>query len=85
MRDIGNNVNKLINEMNMAQSPEAMVYLKLLGNELGYLTTTDMQGAAKSAVVMIDSLLKMFQTDVIIIPETVIQNICTEMTYLTPF
>lgn len=65
MRDIGENVNKLVSEMKMAQSPEAMVYLKLMGNELGYLTTTDMEGMANSAAMMIESMFKMFQTDVI--------------------
>lgn len=65
MRDIRENVNKLVSELKMAQSPEAMVYLRLLGNELGYLTTTDMEGVANTAAVMVDSMFKMFQTDVI--------------------
>uniref|UniRef100_A0A674MR38 Apolipoprotein Bb, tandem duplicate 2 n=1 Tax=Takifugu rubripes TaxID=31033 RepID=A0A674MR38_TAKRU len=65
MRDIGENVNKLVSELKMAQSPEAMVYLRLLGNELGYLTTTDMEGVANTAAVMVGSMFKMFQTDLI--------------------
>lgn len=65
MRDIGQNINKLVSEMKMAQSPEAMVYLRLLGNEMGYLTTTEMEGVADTAAMMIASIVKMFQTDVI--------------------
>lgn len=65
IRDIGKNVNKLVSEMKMAESPEAMVYLRLLGNELGYLTTTDMSGVANSAAMMIGSMVNMFRTDVI--------------------
>lgn len=65
MRDIGENVNKLVSELKMAQSPEAMVYLRLLGNELGYLTTTDMEGVANTAAMMFGSMFQMFQTDVI--------------------
>lgn len=65
MKDIGQNVNKLVSEMKMAQSPEAMVYLRLLGNELGYLTTTDMERMANSASMMFESMFKMFQSEVI--------------------
>lgn len=65
MRDIGENVNKLVSELKMSQSPEAMVYLRLLGNELGYLKTTDMEGVANTAAMMIGSMFNMFQTDVI--------------------
>lgn len=65
MRDLGQNVNKLVSEMKMAESPEAMVYLRLLGNELGYLTTTDMSEVANSAAMVIGRMVNMFPTDVI--------------------
>lgn len=65
IRDLGQNLNKLVSEMKMAESPEAMVYLRLLGNELGYLTTTDMSGVANSAAMVIGSMVDMFRTDVI--------------------
>ncbi|XP_031178307.1 apolipoprotein Bb, tandem duplicate 1 [Sander lucioperca] len=64
MREIGRNLNKLVREMKTAQSPEAMVYLRLLGNELGYLTTNEMEEMAYSAAMMIDSMFKMFPTDI---------------------
>ena len=64
MRDIGRNLNKLVRELKTAESPEAMVYLRLLGNELGYLRTNEMEEMAYSAAMMIDSMFKMFPTDV---------------------
>ncbi|XP_059212565.1 apolipoprotein Bb, tandem duplicate 1 [Centropristis striata] len=64
MREIGRNLNKLVREMKAAQSPEAMVYLRLLGNELGYLKTNEMEEMAYSAAMMIDSMLKMFPVDI---------------------
>ncbi|KAM8725601.1 apolipoprotein B-100-like [Acanthopagrus schlegelii] len=64
MRDIGRNLNKLVRELKTAESPEAMVYLRLLGNELGYLRTNEMEEMAYSAAMMIDSMFKMFPTDI---------------------
>ncbi|KAM9840238.1 apolipoprotein B-100-like [Aulostomus maculatus] len=63
MREIGRNFNKLVRELKTQQSPEAMMHLRLLGNELGYLRTKDMEEMAYSAVMMIDSLFKMVPTD----------------------
>lgn len=63
MRDMTRNLNKLVHELKTAESPEATVYLKLLGNELGYLQTKDME-MAHSAAMMFDSMAKMFPTDV---------------------
>ncbi|XP_030262181.1 apolipoprotein B-100-like isoform X2 [Sparus aurata] len=64
MRDIGRNLNKLVRELKTAESPEAMVYLRLLGNELGYLRTNEMEEMAYSAAMMIDSMFRMFPTDI---------------------
>lgn len=64
MREVGRNLNKLVRELKSAQSPEAMVYLKLLGKELGYLRTNDMEEMAYSAAMVFDSMFKMFPTDV---------------------
>uniref|UniRef100_A0A673C917 Apolipoprotein Bb, tandem duplicate 2 n=1 Tax=Sphaeramia orbicularis TaxID=375764 RepID=A0A673C917_9TELE len=63
MREIGRNFNKLVRDLKSAESPEAMVYLRLLGNELGYLRTNDLEEMAYSAALMIDSMLKMFPAD----------------------
>uniref|UniRef100_A0A7N8Y5J6 Apolipoprotein Bb, tandem duplicate 1 n=1 Tax=Mastacembelus armatus TaxID=205130 RepID=A0A7N8Y5J6_9TELE len=43
MSEIGQNLDKLLKELKAAQSPEAMVYLRLLGNELGYLNTNEIE------------------------------------------
>lgn len=75
MREIGRNVNKLVRELKAQESPEAMVYLRLLGNELGYLKTKDMEEMAYSAALMIDNMLKLFPTDVCTIPP-ISQNNC---------
>ncbi|KAM6906389.1 apolipoprotein Bb, tandem duplicate 1 [Lycodopsis pacificus] len=64
MREIGRNLNKLVRELKAAQSPEAMVYLRLLGNELGYLRTNEIEEMAYSAAMMFDSMFKMFPTDI---------------------
>ena len=64
VRQIGSNLNKLVGELKTAQSPEAMVYMRLLGNELGYLKTKDVEEMAYSATMMIDSMLRMFPGDV---------------------
>lgn len=64
MREIGRNLNKLVRDLKTQESPEAMVYLRLLGNELGYLKTNEMEKMAYSAGLMIDNVLKMFPTDV---------------------
>ncbi|KAG7270492.1 hypothetical protein CRUP_032788, partial [Coryphaenoides rupestris] len=63
VKEIGRNLNKLIRQLKAQQSPEAMVYLSLLGNELGYLKSDEMADMAYSAAMMIDSMLKMFPTD----------------------
>ncbi|XP_076613031.1 apolipoprotein B-100-like [Chaetodon auriga] len=63
MREIGHNLNKLVREVKATQSPEAMVYLRLLGNELGYLRTNEITEMAYSAAMMIDNMFKIFPTD----------------------
>ncbi|XP_071776893.1 apolipoprotein B-100-like [Centroberyx gerrardi] len=63
MREIGRNLNKLVRELKAQEAPEAMVYLRLLGNELGYLKTRDMEEMAYSAAMMADNMLKMLPMD----------------------
>ena len=64
MREIGSNLNKLVAQLKAQETPEAMVYLRLLGNELGYLKTSDMEAMAYSAAMMVDNMLKMLPMDV---------------------
>ncbi|XP_051951592.1 apolipoprotein B-100-like [Xyrauchen texanus] len=65
VREISHNVNKLFRDLKAQDAPEAMVYLRLLGAELGYLKTKDMEDMVYSAGKMIDNLLKMIHTDFI--------------------
>lgn len=60
MGDIGHNLNKLAQKMKIAESPEAMVYLRILGNELGYLRTEDME----RVVFSVADIFEMFPTNV---------------------
>ncbi|KAL0165308.1 hypothetical protein M9458_041061, partial [Cirrhinus mrigala] len=55
VKEISQNFNKLIENLKAQETPETMVYLKLLGAELGYLDTKDGK--------MIHDLLKMIPTD----------------------
>lgn len=57
-------MNKLIQKLKVQDNPEAMIYLRLLGAELGYLKTKDMENMAYSASLLTERLLNMFPTDV---------------------
>uniref|UniRef100_A0A8C8CJJ5 Vitellogenin domain-containing protein n=1 Tax=Oncorhynchus tshawytscha TaxID=74940 RepID=A0A8C8CJJ5_ONCTS len=63
VREIGRNLNRLVRDLKAQESPEAMIYLRLLGNELGYLKTNELEKMVYSAGLMIDNVLKMFPTD----------------------
>ncbi|KAI7799465.1 apolipoprotein Bb, tandem duplicate 1 [Triplophysa rosa] len=63
IKEVTNNVNKLIQKLKAQENPEAMIYLRLLGAELGYLKTKDVEEMAYSAALLTNSLVKMFPTD----------------------
>uniref|UniRef100_A0A3B3XD90 Vitellogenin domain-containing protein n=1 Tax=Poecilia mexicana TaxID=48701 RepID=A0A3B3XD90_9TELE len=63
--EVRQNLGKLVNDLKTAQSPEAMVYLKLLGNELGYLRTNDIEEMTYSAGMLIEKMLKMFPHEIL--------------------
>ncbi|XP_047244216.1 apolipoprotein Bb, tandem duplicate 1 [Girardinichthys multiradiatus] len=65
MKEIGQNLEKLVKELKAAESPEAVVYLKLLGNELGYLGTNDIGEMTYSAGMMIEKMLRMFPHEIL--------------------
>ncbi|KAJ0026596.1 hypothetical protein NQD34_017596 [Periophthalmus magnuspinnatus] len=65
VKDISQNLKKLVNDLKTSDAPEATVYLRLLGNELGYMKTTEMEEMAYSAAMFVDSMLKMFPVDVV--------------------
>ncbi|XP_015802906.3 apolipoprotein Bb, tandem duplicate 1 [Nothobranchius furzeri] len=70
MKDIGQNVDKLVRQLKESASPEAMVYLRLLGNELGYLKTSDFEEMTYSAGKIFDNMLKLF-------PQSMIKSLMT--------
>lgn len=57
-------MNKLIQKLKAQDNPEVMIYLRLLGAELGYLKTKDLESMAYSATFLTDRLLNMFPTEV---------------------
>ncbi|XP_060722344.1 apolipoprotein Bb, tandem duplicate 1 [Tachysurus vachellii] len=63
IREIGKNVDKLIKNLKSQDGPEAMLYLRLLGAELGYLKTNDLEEMASSVTKVAENLLKMFPKD----------------------
>uniref|UniRef100_A0A671N175 Apolipoprotein B-100-like n=1 Tax=Sinocyclocheilus anshuiensis TaxID=1608454 RepID=A0A671N175_9TELE len=65
VKEIMDNVNKLIQKLKVQDNPEAMIYLRLLGAEMGYLKTKDMEGIANSAALLTNRLLNMFPVDFI--------------------
>uniref|UniRef100_A0AAZ3SHM5 Vitellogenin domain-containing protein n=1 Tax=Oncorhynchus tshawytscha TaxID=74940 RepID=A0AAZ3SHM5_ONCTS len=56
VREIGRNLNRLVRDLKAQESPEAMIYLRLLGNELGYLKTNELEK-------MVYSLMKGLMTN----------------------
>uniref|UniRef100_A0A8L0DVA8 Apolipoprotein B n=1 Tax=Oncorhynchus mykiss TaxID=8022 RepID=A0A8L0DVA8_ONCMY len=48
MRDIGQNFQKLVRELRSQDSPEAMAYLRILENEVGYIKSSEMEHMAQS-------------------------------------
>ncbi|KAG7510147.1 apolipoprotein B-100 [Solea senegalensis] len=43
LKDLTNNIQKLVDDVRLSQAPEAIAYLRLLGNEIGYMKTSEMR------------------------------------------
>ncbi|XP_054618355.1 apolipoprotein Bb, tandem duplicate 1 [Dunckerocampus dactyliophorus] len=65
MKEVGLNLKRLMEKLKTSNSPDAMVYLRLLGNELGYLKSNEMEEMAYGAAMVIDSMFKMFPRDLL--------------------
>ncbi|XP_049613243.1 apolipoprotein Bb, tandem duplicate 1 [Syngnathus scovelli] len=65
IKEVGQNLHMLMKKLQASKSPEAMMYLRLFGNELGYLTTTDVEALMRSAALMAESMFKMFPADIL--------------------
>lgn len=46
LRDITDSVQRLMDDIQSSPAPEATAYFRLLGNEIGYMKTTDMREMA---------------------------------------
>lgn len=46
LRDITNSVQSVIDDIQSSPAPEATAYLRLLGNEIGYMKTSEMRKMA---------------------------------------
>nr|XP_046268549.1 apolipoprotein B-100 isoform X3 [Scatophagus argus] len=48
LKDITKSLQKLIDDVRFSQAPEAIAYLRLLGNEIGYVKTSEMRKMAET-------------------------------------
>ncbi|XP_070776697.1 apolipoprotein B-100 [Enoplosus armatus] len=48
LKDITNSVQKLVDDVRFSPAPEAIAYLRLLGNEIGYMKTSEMRKMAET-------------------------------------
>ncbi|KAK7940141.1 hypothetical protein WMY93_003467 [Mugilogobius chulae] len=50
LKEIGRNFNKLMKDLQSADAPDAMAYLRFLGNELGYIKTNELESVAQNVM-----------------------------------
>lgn len=63
-KDIFQNFNKLVKDLQNQESPEAMAYLRIMGNELGYLRGNELKSIADNAMMYAEVLMKIIPTKV---------------------
>ncbi|XP_026174369.1 apolipoprotein B-100-like [Mastacembelus armatus] len=64
MKEIVQNVNKLMKDLQSQESPEAMAYLRLMGAELGYIKGNELKSIAENAMMYAEILKKLIPTEV---------------------
>lgn len=64
MREIINNFNKVVKGLQRQEAPEAMAYLRIMGNELGYIKGSDLKVMADKAVMYADILMRVIPSKV---------------------
>lgn len=79
LKDIGQNFQKLVKELRSQDSPEAMAYLRILGNEFGYIKAKEMEQMAQT--------LFMYSQDILfrLMPARVCMYVCLCMLFNTFF
>ncbi|XP_063079430.1 apolipoprotein B-100-like [Engraulis encrasicolus] len=60
IQQLSRSIQELMRKLESQGPPDAMVYLKLLGLDLGYLKTRDMKRMAKHSMIMLDNLRSYF-------------------------
>lgn len=56
-REIDRNFNKLLRDLQNMDLPEATAYLRILGNELGYIKTSELESVTQNAKLYADIFL----------------------------
>ncbi|KAM3861059.1 apolipoprotein B-100-like [Diretmus argenteus] len=64
VKAIVNNFNKLANDLQGLESPEAMAYLKIMGAELGFIKGSDLEFITRNAIMYAEILMKIVPTEV---------------------
>uniref|UniRef100_A0A667Z134 Apolipoprotein B n=1 Tax=Myripristis murdjan TaxID=586833 RepID=A0A667Z134_9TELE len=62
LKDIIDSVNRLIDNMHSSPAPEATAYLRLLGNEMGYIKTSEIRQMTSTLMIGGTLFFKHFQT-----------------------
>ncbi|XP_056150457.1 apolipoprotein B-100-like [Lampris incognitus] len=63
VREIVRNFNKLTADLQAQESTEAMAYLRIMGNELGYIKGSELKGIAQYAIMYAEVFLKTLPTE----------------------
>ncbi|KAK2890072.1 hypothetical protein Q8A73_018372 [Channa argus] len=64
VKDIFTNFNKLVRELQSQESPETMAYLRIMGEELGYIKGNELKSFADNAMMYAEILMKIIPTRV---------------------
>nr|XP_023690467.1 apolipoprotein B-100 [Paramormyrops kingsleyae] len=59
MNEVSRNFNKLLKTLKSQKSPEFMSYLRIMGNELGYIKSSDLDAIAQNAAMYSDAILRL--------------------------
>merc|ERR1740131_500892 len=65
VREIVRNVNKLVKDIQAQEAPEATAYLKLFGDELGYIKGSELKSIVNTAAMYADTLIRIIPTKVV--------------------
>lgn len=65
MREIVQNFNKLVKDLQGLESPEAMAYLRIMGAELGYIKSSDLDFVVNNAAMYADIFMRLIPKEVL--------------------